>query len=138
MLEMTIRAEGEKATKAMLKKAPIVIRKHLKRGMGKSVFGVERIAKIYPPPPPDSRYRRTGTLGRKWKSSVKSITGGVRGIVQNPVPYAPVVQGENQAAIHRGRWKPMSQIIKELGPKIAEYLEEALRLAIKELEGYAR
>lgn len=135
MLQMTIRVEGQKTIEAMLKRAPAVIRKHLQRGMGKGVLGVQRIAQVYPSPPTGSTYRRTGTLGRRWTTTVEAVTSGVRGIIENPTSYAPMVQGEQQAAVHRGRWKPMSQIIKEEGKKIVGYLQKALEDAIRELEG---
>lgn len=135
MLKMTIRAEGEKVVKRMLDKAPAIIRKHLRRGMGTAVMGVQRVAQVYPPPPVGSRYRRTGTLGRRWKTQVQALVGGVRGIIENPTHYAPQVQGEQQAAVHVGRWKPMSQIIREEGPNIEAALGEALQAAIKEMSG---
>src|ERR1051326_6773624 len=50
-------------------------------------------------------YQRTGTLGRKWTSTVHPIAGGIEGVVGNDTPYGPFVQGgSTQAAYHRGVW----------------------------------
>lgn len=73
---------------------------------------VNRLAK-YPPPPPNSKYVRTGDLGRAWTAPMPRVTaGGLEATVANAVRsrktgrrYGPFVQGElTQASIHRGRW----------------------------------
>lgn len=35
-------------------------------------------------------------------------------IISNGVPYAPLVQGDEQVAIHRGRWVTVAQAVTEI------------------------
>jgi hypothetical protein len=66
----------------------------------------------YPPPPPDSKYRRTGKLGRSWAHEVKSSLFAMEAIIGNNTPYAPDVQGEGQqAGIHQGRWQTDQEVL---------------------------
>lgn len=69
----------------------------------------------YPPEPPNSTYRRTGTLGRLWTAAQpewRPLPSGFEGSIGNATPYAMWVEGDDtQARIHRGRWPT---------PKIAE------------------
>lgn len=58
-------------------------------------------------------YRRTGTLGRRWTIRVQPMVGGARGVMGNVTPYAPLVQGAEQAGIHRGNWRTVEQVVRE-------------------------
>lgn len=50
-------------------------------------------------------YRRTGTLGRRWRHLITPAGGGIRGTLTNRTPYAEFVQDEKkQARVHAGRW----------------------------------
>jgi hypothetical protein len=71
----------------------------------------------YPAPPANSRYRRTGTLGRTWSSRVSLTSGGVEGELGNNARsprgriYGPYVQDhERQARWHVGRWQTDRQV----------------------------
>ena len=65
------------------------------------LYGMEN----YAPPPPNSKYVRTGRLGANWGLARRGKTGVV---FQNMTPYAGYVVGDKdarrQAAIHAGRW----------------------------------
>lgn len=78
----------------------------------------------YPAPPPGSRYVRTGRLGRGWERATP-IAGGKGFQLVNPVEYAGFVQGDNQAFMHVGRWRPASAIAHELEEEILALFEQA-------------
>ena len=78
---------------------------HLERALGLIAKGVgfelKNELQVYPPPPADSSYRRTGTLKRSWHVRRQ----GTSATVGNPTEYAPYVQSESQQAwMHEGRW----------------------------------
>lgn len=71
----------------------------------------------YPPPPRNSTYERTGTLGRGWERSgrgYKASGGETSAYLFNTVEYAQYVQGDRQARIHQGRWRPARDIAREV------------------------
>jgi len=103
----------------------------------------------YPAPPPDSTYRRTGTLGRTLGSSesggesgkpqifeVKQMGHEVTGRFGTKLEYAPYVIGEGeQAEVHKGRWWTVKTIAEKakakidriwqaVGDALARYLEK--------------
>jgi hypothetical protein len=71
----------------------------------------------YPPQPPNSSYRRTGTLGRLWTAATPTVT--VRGHVldariENATPYGPQVQDPDaQRPVHRGRWQTTEDVVAQ-------------------------
>jgi hypothetical protein len=102
----------------------------------------------YPPPPDDSTYVRTGTLGRTLGSAegggkgsgqpdvyeVRELGAAWEGRFGTNLEYAPYVIGDDTQAKHMGHWWKIS-VIKEraeekinrlfeiLGEKLAEFLE---------------
>ena len=78
---------------------------YLRPPMVRSVARLHRRMADYPAVPPKSKYRRTGTLGRRWTTRVDNIPGGLQGSVGNNTWYAPLVQSYRfQARHHKGRW----------------------------------
>jgi hypothetical protein len=78
------------------------------KGVG---FEIKNELQVYPPPPPNSSYRRTGTLGRTWHVKRQ----GSNAVVGNPTPYAPYVQSESQQAwMHEGRWQTDKDVIQDV------------------------
>jgi hypothetical protein len=136
MVEMRVRLEGAEELKQRLRRAPGIVRKHMRRGVDRAVKTVQRKAQVYPPPPAASSYTRTGTLGRLWTSSAWVYGGSVQGLVGNPLWYGAYVMGdEEQAWMHRGRWKTLGQIVKETTKEILGFLEAALNAALREIGG---
>lgn len=135
MIEYTVKAEGLEELRAALKRSPRIVAKHQRRAMKKSVMTLERMFKVYPPAPPLSRYQRTGTLGRRWVGRVQPSAQLTRGVLENPTPYAPDVQSDDQAEVHKGVWKTVSQMAKEAEGEITGYHEKAVADAVKEIEG---
>jgi hypothetical protein len=86
----------------------------------------------YPPPPPNSRYRRTLKLGRSWDFEVKASLFAVEAIIGNNTPYGPDVQGAGQQAeIHQGRWQTDQDVLERnlsfIDEEVGEEVEKKLR-----------
>ena len=65
--------------------------------------------KHYAPRRPLQKYVRTYKLRRNW--IVKN--SGAKATASNSTSYGPFVQGERQAWMHVGRWRPMSRVEKD-------------------------
>jgi hypothetical protein len=97
----------------------------------------------YPPPPPNSTYVRTGTLGRvitAWSGSfpgaltrVESLSGGGSiGYIGGNLEYIAAVIGEGQQAdAHAGRWYTLESVLRESRPGIFDIFRDAVRKAIR-------
>lgn len=86
----------------------------------------------YPPPPSDSTYRRTGTLGRSLGSrrgggraglpDIYRVTGStknIEGAFGTRLDYAPyVISDDDQAWMHKGRWWTMNTVADRARSKI--------------------
>ena len=58
-------------------------------------------------------YRRSGQLGRSWKTKVSRTGGGLEGIIGTNLKYAKYVQNlPDQAMIHINRWQTVQDIAK--------------------------
>lgn len=89
---------------------------------------VEQLA-AYPPAPGGSRYARTGALGRGWQRATP-VTGGTGFQLINPVSYAGLVQGDDQAWMHQGRWRTVSAIAADLEPQVIAAYTQAIQQAM--------
>lgn len=99
--------------------------------MQRSVIKLQEAMADYPPQRPNSSYRRTGTLGRRWTTAVDRLPRSLRGTVGNNTIYGPFVQSARfQSAVHRGRWQTDEQVIEEEKPGIVRDFEKAIRNAI--------
>ena len=113
-----------------------LVRSVLKDAMHKSVHYLQSNVAQYPPPPPDSLYRRTGTLGRSWTTKVEGRGADLTGRVGNAVPYARYVMGEaDQAWMHRGRWPTAEAIARDDTPQIISYFSEGIAEIVRRLAG---
>lgn len=69
----------------------------------------------YPPQRPNSRYRRTGNLGRRWTMRQRGLTV----TIGNNAEYAEEVQGEKQKHFHRETgWQTPEDVVNANGPAI--------------------
>jgi len=92
---------------------------------------IRRAMAKYPDPRPESTYRRTGTLGRRWHSEAKMTSDDVLGLVGNTAPYAPYVQSyDKQAAMHWGTWQTDKQVVNETRDAINEIFAEEISRAM--------
>lgn len=93
----------------------------------------------YPAPPPNSGYRRTGTLGRTLGvsdqggiSGKPDIFGSKRsgrehiGRFGSRLKYAPFVIGQEQAGTHQNRWWTMREVRDTAEPRIVRAAQSAL------------
>lgn len=72
-----------------------------------------------PPERPGQRYVRSHRLSGSWKrSEARRSAGMVEVDVTNPTEYGPFVQGEEQAWMHKGRWKTIRRIGEDKLPQI--------------------
>ena len=109
-------------------KMSVELQKELNEAAEKSAVVIHKRAATYPPKRPSSRYRRTHTLGRRWRYKVKN--GGA--VVSNKTRYGKWVMGQDdQASVHRGRWARTDQIAKEQEQKITRFYEHAVEQATK-------
>lgn len=103
----------------------------LRKPMDKALFKLQNRMAMYPPPPPGSTYRRTGTLGRRWTTGRREIpianSQRIEGRVGNNTSYGPFVQAKQfQHRIHRGRWPDDEQVAKEETPWIERQFNKAM------------
>lgn len=88
------------------------------KGMDATLAVLHESVPPYPPPPPDSTYRRTGTLGRSLGASVsggkagtpsiyetKKLGSGYEGRFGTNLGYAEYVIGQLQAAWNKHWWQ---------------------------------
>lgn len=100
--------------------------------MVRSLTRLNAYMATYPPPPPASRYRRTGLLGRSWQMRVENTGTQIVGVLGNPTPYGPFVQAAAmQAEVHRGRWRTDEMALKNLGPNIQADFQRSIAEALK-------
>jgi len=82
---------------------------------------------VYPPPPPNSTYRRTNTLKHGWATKVTGQAGSWLGVIGNRVKYAPFVQDEDrQADVHRGRWQTVQSVTKDKADWVVNFVSRAI------------
>lgn len=84
----------------------------LRNPMHRAVLRIQADMQKYPPQRAGARYRRTGTLGRRWTTRVVSEARRVEGTVGNNTSYGPFVQSSRfQARIHRSIWQTDAQVV---------------------------
>jgi len=131
---VTVEIHGLNELVARMSKSPALVRRLAGDAIEKSVHLIHGGVAQYPPPPPDSTYRRTGTLGRRW--TTKTDREKLEGRVGNATTYAPYVQDkEKQAAIHQGRWQTAQGVTEGLMGKIEGFFRQANEDLTKALAG---
>lgn len=106
----------------------------LTRTMDRAVKYVHSQVPPYPPAPPDSRYRRTGLLGRSITTEVRALGGTTVGVIGTNVAYAPdVISSEPangagpQAWYHkRTGWYTLQGVVAKAERQIVVIFEAAL------------
>lgn len=110
MTPVEVEVEGLAAALDRFAQGDQQVGKALVRATRRAVAVLRRKLAKYPEERPESNYRRTGTLGRRWTTRVQ-FAGDVAGLVGNNVPYAPYVQdADRQAQIHRGLWQTAQEV----------------------------
>lgn len=101
--------------------------------MERAVVRLANYISWYPPKPPQSKYKRTGTLGRRWTTKVTESDGGVEGKIGNNTEYAPLVQSAKfQTKVHqRTGWRTDEKAVKTQRPAIVKDFNQAIERALK-------
>lgn len=106
----------------------------LREPMYRAVLRLQSAMAKYPPPPPRSKYRRTGTLGRRWTHRVSEENGALIGFVGNNTMYGPYVQSDQfQAWMHKGRWQTDKEVAERERPAIISDFQQVINRALEDL-----
>lgn len=126
MLKFGVEVRGLRQLQRNFARSRKIVEVEMRRGLEMIVRKIQAEAARYPPPPPASTYRRTGTLGRSIVGEVKGLGREMRGIVGSSIPYAQyVISEKKQAWMHRGRW----QTLEALKRKYADEIRAVFALA---------
>jgi hypothetical protein len=149
MTDIEIRGLQEAIQK--YKDAPQKLRAGLRKTMFTSLDIVHENVKPYPPPPTDSSYRRTGTLGRTLGASRGgALTGSkpdiyrvqqtsadnMTGYFGTKLDYAPYVIGgaqddPGQAWMHKSRWWTIDDVAEAAKEKVQAAWNELIKRILK-------
>ena len=131
MIDLKININGIDDAVSQLKQDGANILEIVEKPIDRGAFRVEAALKVYPSPPANSSYRRTGTLGRRWTTRPYRQAGLVGREVGNNTWYGPYVQSQQtQARVHQGRWSTDEQAIRRQTDSIIEDVRNALRAAL--------
>lgn len=94
-----------------------------------------RKLKVYPSQPAGSEYTRTGRLGDSWRQSgPTNSSSGIATRISNNArdergrSYSEYVQGEQQTAVHAGRWTKLEDVLDRDG--YIKELQQVIREAV--------
>ena len=106
----------------------------LKPTIGGILADIAADAAVYPPERPNQTYIRTNTLRDGWLDSQPIFSGGgesLLAVLTNGTPYGPLVMDvEDQAAVHQGRWRTTDAIMEAWEDRTATRIEDALGVLI--------
>lgn len=137
-MEIQVTVEGVETAVAKLRRLDANLLQIIEPPINRGAFYLESGLKEYPPPPPDSRYRRgvdprSERLGTRWTTEPRRGADMIGRVVGNTASYAPYVQSAvRQAWMHRGRWKTDEEILRESQPALLDDIAGALRRAAGE------
>lgn len=104
------------------------IRPEMRAATEKALAYVHSRVPPYPSPPPDSTYRRTGTLGRSITTQVRELGTQMVGVIGTNVVYAPyVIDEKRQAAMHSGRWWTLQAVVRKARAGVRAIYRAAIR-----------
>jgi hypothetical protein len=105
---------------------------YLRLPMARATARIHDMIKIYPPPLPQSRYKRTGVYGKLWTKDVDITSDGLQGKVGIQLHYAPLVGSARfQARVHRGRWLTDRQVVQRNRAAIVRDFQSEIRRALR-------
>lgn len=109
-------------------KALEVLEPPLRRG----ALRIESGMKVYPQQKTTTRYRRTGTLGRRWTTSAARTATRLEVEVGNNTIYGPFVQSKvRQAKVHRGVWQTDDDTVEQLRDAIITDVQRTVVAAME-------
>jgi hypothetical protein len=109
------------------------MRPMLERLTEKATLYVHSQVPDYPPPPSNSTYIRTGTLGRTITTRVESLGTKVVGFIGTNTVYAPYVISDQevgergpQAEVHKGRWWTLQGVVRAAKAAVIKIYEDGI------------
>ena len=151
-MPVKIEVEGIDEIRSRFARFPNKFRTEVKRTMEASLIKIWENIPEYPPPLPNQRYVRTGTLGRSLggggtggqsgdegggrgmgRPDIYSVTQGGKfttGEFGTRTQYAADVIGQTQKPIHQGRWWTMHVTVLK---KVIKPLEKLWTRAVEEM-----
>lgn len=102
-------------TPRSVRRDPNTIRNELNGNMRSYLELCKKLVSEYPAQQPDSRYVRTGTLGRGWEIKVKRFA--VEGTLTNDTPYAVFASGPYGQGIRNAKYERQTILMRSLGWK---------------------
>ena len=131
-----VRIEGLERLTNSISNLPHLVEDEVEDALEQATSLLEDVASEYPLPPPNSSYRRTGTLGRRWNHTVEKRGSEIRGIVDNPTKYGPYVMGPaDQAEVHKGRWLTTDEILINSADQLNDIFQGAADKITNKLAG---
>jgi hypothetical protein len=156
-----IEVKGLNELMARMQKYPVELHKGMSLTVSSSLLVLWENVPPYPPPPEDSQYARTGTLGKSLGSDISGGAGsepdiysvrplgatGYEGKFGSRLSYASYVIGDayklgadnngTQARQHQGRWWTMKTIATKSAEKINRLWNQLGEKMARFLEGKA-
>lgn len=137
--EATATIYGLEKLDKKLKRIKRDVRPELEAATDEALGYVHSTVPGYPPPPPLSTYRRTGTLGRSITTEVKSIGRQVVGAIGTNLVYSPwVISKEElldgrgpQAEVHEGRWWTLQGVVERAKDEVINIYRAAVRRMVR-------
>lgn len=138
MMQAQIEIRGLDRVRRKLERMKQSIRPQMEKATREAIHYVHSQVPAYPPPPPTSTYRRTGTLGRSVTvfqhhapgalSRVEPLGDEVRGVIGTAIEYAPdVIDERHQARMHKGRWYTLQRVVRQATVGIKRIYEKMVR-----------
>lgn len=135
MTEVRATVEGMDELLDKFRRITSDVRPAMAKATEKAVLYVHGQVPDYPTPPPESLYRRTGTLGRTITTEVRSLGNDVAGVIGTATVYAPWVIGHEQlpdgrgpqARAHKGRWYRLLDVVTGATDKVLDIYREMIR-----------
>lgn len=116
------------ALQGVSNRMPRILLDSIKKGADRAVTE----AKIYPPPPANSRYTRTFTFQNAWRiqsigqSALKIMNAANQKGRMYPVYVMGDKDGGGQAGVHMGRWKLIIDVVNKNFENIDDVISEEI------------
>lgn len=101
----------------------------MRRPMERTMIRLQGRMADYPPPPANSRYRRSGSYGRRWTYAIVVTGNTITGKVGNNLRYAPLVGSARfQTRRHKATgWANDEQVLREETQNIVRDFEQGIQ-----------
>lgn len=127
-MSVSIEITGGERLVQQFRQAPQIVSDEATRAVQGELKNVVTALSIYPGERPNQRYERTYELERGWRAAKPQWKITLRDFLvtlTNRVPHVKWAQGEDQAAVHRGRWTKATVIMLEHRDSIRNALRRA-------------